>query len=169
MAVSASVTLPAQPSGNGTVSIHPLGGDGYTAPQSSYTVSVLEVAGAAGGGAATLTINLDPQYESLVSVIQGQIVGIAAATAMKFRLRQEGGMSVFTQGIAPVDPEGTTARFNWTPGPLLRADVIEMIADNTDGDTYRLSAVIFNFRKLASQTTPLPILLASLPRGGSVV
>ena len=168
MSVSEAFQLPAQPNNAGTVSLRPLGGDGLTAPQSMYIISVAELDGDASAGTATISITLDPQYESLVQVLQFQIVGVAAATDYRMRVRHQGGMSIFNQGQAPFSVD-TTARVAWNPSAIINADLIEFVTDNINGDTYRASAVVYNFRKQASELTPLSVLLASLPRAASAL
>lgn len=165
IAVSATVTLPAQPA-VGAVEYIPLGGNGYTAPHAAYDVEI-SVTGAAGGGAADLRILLDPRFCSLVSYVFLQNVQDTAADA-EFRVFIDGGgapAQVDAGDITSVAATVSSASINrtWNPTPVVlfgpRAPIIGLSMTNVDSDVITLSTMIYLFNINARQATPMGPLL----------
>lgn len=167
MSVSDSVTIPANPTTGGLEYI-PLGGNGFTAPQSAYTVSIAVVSDAS-GGTSTLTINFDDQYLSLVSFVQTTVTASSADVPSRRTLT----MSTFDALHDATDcqqGEGTTAARIWKPPGVMgkvgigfTPNCVSRIA-NTDTETHFLGIRIYNFNVRARETTPLALLLQNLPR-----
>lgn len=166
MSVSVTVALPTQPAAGSSV-YQPLGGNGYTAPNSYYSV-LTQLAGDASGGTNTITVTLDPRFECIVSLVQSFQTGGAAAVEHETQLLQQlptaaphraraSGTGQFEGALSD------TSVFSWSP-PLI-IDPLSVIArtENVDGDTHNALIWIYNFNKRASEVTPLNILLAALP------
>lgn len=176
MSVTSLVELPNQPAA-GLVQTVPLGGDGMTAPHSATQVDI-NLASDASGNYNRVTIELDPRYTSLISYIAVSVAGAAAAVANRLTIA----CGTFDQ-IHNVDNTGwaavtgsTLAAKLWKPPAVLcgRSSIptdgsldypyIDSYIPNTNGETHYLRTRIYNFDKRARELTPLPILLASLPR-----
>lgn len=168
MSVTATLQLPEQPSIGRTI-IRPLGGDGYTSPMSAYLVELFSVVTDASGGTASLNVLLDPQYESIINIAQCTITAAAASADLRFDFfsranSASGTFGLEIPGTASFDAD-TGAQCMLTPPPIFDVGRISVVSDNIDAQTFRLSCVIFNFKRDAAQVTPLAVLLASLPRG----
>ncbi len=166
MSVTASLTLPAQPA-SGQVDIRPLGGNGYVSPQSFYLVNINLVSDAS-GGTNTITVNLDPQYQGVISLMQTRLLSAAADRIVRLTLAPEiwaaVALSFSVQGTQVVDSDvGSNLMFS--PPPLFDSSRAEAIVDNVDTETFTLRMLIYNFKRDAFQKVPLNVLLASLPRG----
>ena len=178
MAVDATVALPAQPT-VGSTNLIPLGGDGWVAPHSVYSVDQ-QVVHDASGGIANNQVRFDPRYTQLVSYMLAEQTSGAATVLMTYTiqcdaqdriavtvpllLQAQSGLSVTNRGL-------------WTPPAMLcsaglGADddppFVSLITDNTDTETTVLRVRIYNFDKRARERVPLPQLLASLYRGSNV-
>lgn len=168
MSVAETVALPAQPA-TGLTNYTPLGGNGFSAPQSSYNIQVT-LACDASGGTNKITVTMDPQFTQLVSYVQTTIAGVAADTESSRSVGFDTFDEIHDHRPCLLDA-GTTANMLWKPpGVMLyQADstydpkVVSTI-ENVDGDTHFLICRIYNFDKLARQHTPLSVLLANLPR-----
>lgn len=167
MAVSLAVTLPDQPVGGGLEFI-PLGGDGFSAPQSAYVVN-MDIAGDVSGGLSTLTINFDPQFVGLVSYMQTTVSGVAADTISRRQINLSTGESI-NDNRALILGEATQANMNWLPPGVLAYDngtftptMISRVA-NVDGDSHFLVTRIYNFNKRAREISPLYLFMLNLPR-----
>lgn len=174
MSVTQTIVLPAQPAAGSTVQVA-LAGNGYTAPHSETRVRVNQ-AGDASGGINTIQVNWDPRWVSMVAFSSFVIGGLAAAQSVElnYRISANSGMGVVLVVPFP-NITGINPQVTWCPPaqlcsvpsigatqPNFRAALV-----NTDGDTYQLDLVLYNFKKDVLQVTPLSILLASLPRGTS--
>jgi len=176
VSVADFVQLPGQPTSGGVRTV-PLGGNGWTAPHSTTLININQASDAS-GGSNLLSIEFDPRYTTLVSFINIGVGAAAAAAGSKIQIADDQDHNVVRYGtyeygaITGLSNGGVT----WSPPALLCSSSQMQIAgtlgfpridswlDNTDGETHYLRARVYNFDKLARERTPLPILLASLPR-----
>lgn len=169
MSVTESFTLPAQPNNGGAAHFRPLGGDGFTAPQSMYLVDDAELEADVSGGTSLISIIMDDQYESLIQSVTLQVTSVADAPLFSFRIRNPAitDHSVWVNGAMPIF--NTVARITWVPSPMFGIEKVTFQIDNVDTEDMFASLVVFNFKKRASELIPLNILLASLPRAASLL
>ncbi len=169
MSVSESVTLPAQPT-TGSVSRVPLGGDGYTAPSAAYAIRGHAVTGDAGGGTATLTINCDDRFCSLVAwVSAGVNQGTSADAEFRRIITSAQGLGIpqlAENGLATavVAAFGVEVQSLWNPPPVILPggpDVgrLSYAFTNVLNDVYTLQAYIYLFNIRVRETTPMGPLL----------
>lgn len=168
MSVSMSVTLPAQPA-TGVSSYTPLGGDGKSAPHGCYFV-LATIAGDAGGGTASVTVNFDNRYTNLVAFISPQVT--SAATAPDFNVFMGPGGSdpeppVTIVGTMPHTGIGSTnATFLWYPPPIYwrqRGTAAATFINTDNTETYSLVMQIYTFDPQVTLLTPLPVLQWNVP------
>lgn len=172
MSVSESFTLPAQPT-TGSSKYVPLAGNGYTAPQSAYAVAV-QLSGDATGGSANITVRPDPQYASILSYASFSAFATAAAVGQLYQIINgaETAASMIQGAFDVVGGLNPNQASTWTP-PLLVLDPpaedpqLVFVMPNEDGVTFSLNLRLYNFRKGVQNVTPLPNLVAALPRGTS--
>ncbi len=156
MAVTETVTLPAQPT-TGRVHIVPLGGDGFVAPHSMYTISDMQVTGDAGGGVARLTIIFDDRHCSLLGWCSLRIEQGTPADA-DVRLSAFSGDDNFSPAQVLQQPviktaaavNSSTIGITWSPVPMIYGGgpgVARCQADavNVTNDEYRFSAIVYQF------------------------
>lgn len=166
MSVSVTLNLPEQPS-SGLLQIKPLGGDGYTSPQSYYLLEINQVSGA-GGGTNTILVNLDPQYQCVVALMQTNLASPAADRVVRLDIFPEGLFPEFSiQAVMAFDAD-VGSNLMYSPPPLFNQRRVSAITDAVDTETLALRLVIYNFKRDAFQKVPLNILLESLPRGFSI-
>ncbi len=167
MSVADTFKIPANPTAGGLEYI-PLGGDGWSAPQSAY-VANLQLASDASGGTSALTIELDPQFLALVSYVQTVVSGTSADVPSRRTI----GCSTFESIHNAEDAEqgeATTAVRLWKPPGIMATETAGFVPNiiskipNTNGETHFLVCRIFNFQKRARERSPLWILLQNLPR-----
>jgi len=177
MAIASNVALPSQPA-NGRVRYFPLGGDGFTAPTSAYSVRI-NLASDASGGNNTLRIKPDPQFVAVCAFLNTGVVAGSAAIDCEFVIRhdQVEEISVIKElplvGIVSFTNSGL-----WTP-PLYLLNATDRDATlppfirstipNVDGETHTLQTIVFNFNKRVRETTPLNQIVASLPRSSTFI
>ncbi len=166
MAVSVSNTLPAQPT-NGSAVYVPLGGNGFTAPLSYYSV-LSQLTGDASGGASTITIQLDSRFEAIVTLAQSFQTGGAAAVQHEAQLLQRQPTSAKHRARASGTGQfegnvSSVSLFSWSPPLVIDPESIILKCDNVDGDIHNALVWVFNYNKRASEKTPLNGLLASIP------
>lgn len=174
MAVSSTVTLPAQPAA-GSVTTIGLAGNGYAAPHSETRARVT-LDGAAGGGLASIQVNWDTRWVSLVSWATFGINGLSSNAVAKLTYTIAPGCAMGAMITVPTGLSSVLSTVTWTPTPqLCSMPTIDSVqpnfltqCPNIDGDDYQLDLVLYNFKKDVLQVTPLSVLLASLPRGGNV-
>lgn len=168
MAVSSTVKVPAQPSVGGTV-FTAMAGDGYTSPLSMFEVNV-QLTMAAGGGLATVTIDMDDRFDGLVVHTELTLFGSTVAQQYSIGLRQRG--SVVTYRAFGLTNVGDLAledqEASWDPPPLFDTEQCIAQMDNTDGDTMHFTIWVYNFRRGVLKTVPMHLLLRSIPRSGIV-
>lgn len=163
MSVAVTLNMPDQPAA-GSVRLRPLGGNGYTSPQSNYLVTV-NLASDASAGNNAITINLDPQYQSVVSLVQCQLESGTVDVPVFIAIFPEGITPSFgIQAVMDIDPD-VGQNLLYSPPPMFNAVRLLARTDNVDTETLHLAAIIHNFKRDAFQKVPLNIILASLPRG----
>jgi len=176
MAVAETVVLPAQPAA-GFTKAKPLGGNGYQSPFAQQVVQV-QLASDGTGDQNTITLELDPVYLNLVSLVQVSVGGAAADIATRLQIIGPQAEFLTFNGLIPFhDPTGGTLDNNllWSPPPLLLSEVqvsgdatISAIIPNVNTETFFLSAWIYQFNKRAEEFTPINQLLSVLARGTTI-
>lgn len=169
MSVAETITLPAQGALSANVQ-SPLGGDGWTAPQSVHEVAI-SLAGIAGGGTNTITVNFDPRYQGVVTYVQARQSDASTSIECQISLLPGGTRSTpqataFFNAI-PVNSIAGTNMVTWCPPPLPHFRVLQSIFPNVDGDVHTLFFYLYNFNIRVLEKVPLNIILASLPRADS--
>ncbi len=166
MSVASTFTLPDQPSA-GNADFVPLGGDGWTSPQSMHILRNVLLVMDASGGNAVMTITTDERWSQIVPWLQLGVLGAAAAEAFSMalvsRLRQGQGQSVQLQSTTNFTTLNLGSAF-WSPPPVVDVDQIIITQANTDGDTMIINGIIYNYRLRASEKVPIQVLLDVLPR-----
>lgn len=171
MSVLIENTLPEQPV-LGVNTYTPLGGDGWTAPHSVAEVSISS-AGDAGGGNNDISLTFDPRFISIVSYVR--LVNSGASGTIEMRLtmlpslpRVQPQVQAFANNV-PLNALDTTNSMTWCPPPLPHLGVLNARTPNVNNDTMTLMAYIYQFQITALQQVPLNLILASLPRGDTMV
>ena len=167
MAVASTFTLPSQPAA-GNADFVPLGGDGWTSPQSMHILRSVLLAGDATGGNSVITVNTDPRFSCIVPWIQVGVLGATAAEDYVLALvsRQRIGQGQSVQHVGNTFFSALSGGFAlWSPPPVIDVDQLSLTISNTDGDTTILNAIVYNFRLRASEKVPIAVLLDVLPRG----
>lgn len=171
MAVTSSVTIPAQPTA-GLLDYIPLGGDGFTAPFAAWSLIGHSVTGDATAGAASLGCVMDMRFTSLVAFVS---IDISQASAADADLRiQLVGSGVTTQAQNLVSPSisatvaSNTIGHLWCPTPMILPGGVKDASDlprisarllNVDTDVYSMSALIYLFNIRVREVTPMGPLL----------
>ena len=175
MSVSAQTALPAQPT-TGSVALVPLGGDGWVAPHSAYTIEQT-VTHDASGGSATNEIRFDPRYTQLLSYINCLQTSGADAVEVAFSVECSSNDRILVIKSLPlvaVSGLSTTNTGLWTPPAILCSaglgvagdlPFFRVVVDNVDTETTIMRARVYNFDKRARERVPLPQLLGTLVRG----
>ncbi len=170
MSVSNEVSLPDQDANGGVITLRPLGGNGFDSPHSMYMCRDIQVAGDAGGGTASLRINTDPRYESIVQLVACAITSDVASTEVR--------LSVYADKdrwwtALSADTFWTTldgiSTLTWNPSAIVKASSVRLFTGNVDTESYRLGCIIYNFDIRASELIPLNVLVAALPRAASAL
>lgn len=169
MAVTETVVLPAQPA-TGLVDYIPLGGNGYNAPMSAYSFQVT-LASDASAGTNSITLEMDPQFLSLISYLQVTVSGASASMANRIDIGATTFDVIYDTALVFWDDATDVASKLWKPPaamvtqqnanyqPFVKSHLL-----NVDGETHFFIGRIYNFAKRARETTPLSVLLANLPR-----
>lgn len=185
MSINTELQLPGpvpDPTSDSVVFI-PLGGDGWSAPQSAYSVHVV-ASGDASGNEASIEVAPDPQYVSLVQYMSFRVQystgnDISCRTAIRvtkgdevaqktwFTNRPGGGLDWdvqndfgFNEVWAPpglLISSNTNAEFDQNPR-------LTLVAENDASLELVMSARILNFQKRVREEVPLSVILSSLPR-----
>jgi len=175
VSVTSAFELPAQPT-NGTVGLQPLGGNGFTAPHSVYSVFE-QVTHDASAGNASISCRFDPRYTQLVSYIGvGQTSGAATVDYfLEIECSDVDRIAVVKEApLISVVGLGITNQALWTPPAILCSAGLGAVTDtpffrvvttNTDTESTILRARVYNFDKRARELVPLPELLGALVRG----
>lgn len=161
--------MPAQPV-TGLVDYIPLGGNGFTAPHAAYSFQVT-LAGDASGGSNAITLEMDPQFLSLISYLQCTVSGAAADVANRLDIGATTFDVIYNTDAVGYDSVTAIASKLWKPpGAMVTQQNVNYVpfvkshVPNTDGDTHFFIGRIYLFDKRARETTPLSILLQNLPR-----
>lgn len=167
MTVAGEVTLPDQPPA-GFTAIIVLGGNGWSAPKSMYEIEFEQDSDSSGGN-SVIDIVFDPQYESLLTRVEAVQDSTAGVVEYMFELNFNIAARIPAIAQGAMDRDATLTNTNhasWDPPPIMDATSIRTRLINVDDtETSFVRCWIYNFNKGASQVTPLPVLLASLPRG----
>jgi len=169
VSVTETLVLPAQPTTGSTV-IRPLGGDGYLAPQSYYLVD-MRLDSDASGGTNVLRVDLDPQFQNVVGLMQASMIGGLADRITRLDIFEASRIETgprFSCQANMVRNSDVGTNLMYAPPPVFDVGRCEAAVDNVDAEEFRLNMVIYNFRRDAFTRVPLNILLASLPRGFSI-
>lgn len=141
---------------------------------SSYGLSVT-LTGDGSGGAATITVNCDPQYDSIVSYVgYGVVGGTANPQEVSFGISSAAESVSVALNVPLVQPGGGLGTHNavWTPPLILlpggSTAQLNVISDNANTVVTALNARVYNFRRGVAQRTPLAVLVAALPRATTV-
>lgn len=161
MAVTSSVVLPAQPD-SGSTKIVPLGGDGYSSPQSQYVVD-MDVDMDASGTSVKCTIDGDDRFLQIAVCLQVNNTN-TTPTATQFEIKASEGFT-FTSNTLPLAGWNSLTNMIYTPLPFFCSGsrgqwTVRTV--NTDTFNLRLKALIFNFRIDAAHKIPLTVLTQSL-------
>jgi len=163
VSVSDTLVLPSQPT-TGSVTIRPLGGNGYTSPQSYYLVDFrLDADGS--GGTITLNVALDPQFQNVVSLAEASLIGAAASRVVRLDIFEATSALRFSVQGTMLRNADTGTHMLYAPAAVFDVGQFEAVVDNVDTEEFRLKLLIYNFKRDAFNRVPLNVLLASLPRG----
>jgi len=169
VAVAEAFTLPAQPTAGGADFV-PLGGDGWTSPQSMHILRDVLLTMDATGGNAVMTITTDVRFSQVVPWVQLGVIGAVDAEpfsmALVSRQRQGQGQSVQLQATSNFTALNGASAF-WSPPPVVDVDQIIITIANVDGDTLVVNGIVYNYKLRATEKVPIGVLLDVLPRGHS--
>lgn len=172
MAVTTTLTLPASDTNGGLTTYIALGGNGYSAPQSMFEVSVFSAA-TASGGINQIQVTFDARFQSIVTYVR--MSGGSASTALEMDCalfpplpRNQPRAQGFVNAV-PVNGLFTTNDYVWNPPPLMGMGRIHGTVPNINGDDLTLQFYMYNFNINVLQQVPLSLILASLPRGSSTI
>lgn len=171
MAVSLVVDIPATPA-NGFLRFIPLGGNGYTSPFAMWQCQQLLVTGDATGGAASITVNMDRRYCSMMGYASMTYPG---TTPDPFPLRWAiTGDRVPQQfravkvDLIPTTISAARVSDTWLPpatvNPGPEEIALSITVPNTDTLVLQMHCAIFLFNINARQKVPYHLLAAA--RGG---
>ncbi len=165
MAVTLDATLPDQP-GGGTTQYLPLGGDGYTSPQSTFVVQASEDTDGS-GGQIRININRDPRFLS-VAVQIGFFNTNTTVGAIQVDIRTSGVTFQHTLPAAPINPGGTMTGV-FMPPPYWHADRWSISMLNTDTFNLSMRLILLNFKIDAVHRVPLTLLNQGIQNYSSFV
>lgn len=172
MAVALDVTLPdnAAAPGIGNPRFTPLGGDGWTAPQSVFEFGFSSPCDAS-GGENTITVTFDPRFVQIVTYVRLTNAGASTTLEMEIQLRPPLPftapiVSAFANAV-PINGMATQNEMTWSPPPVPTMRRLVGRVPNVNGDTLVMSALIYNFNIRVLELVPLNLILGSLPRGDS--
>ncbi len=165
MAVTSTTTLPDQPPA-GSSRLVALGGDGWVSPKSYYELQVT-LSMDATGNQSTITVDMDPRFETFLKRIELSI--LASAADEQFQITQRMVGSGFSSSIVGLTFSNQVSAFTpgqawWDPPVLLPVDRLEAVVANTDGDTMILTAWIANYNINASHKVPISVIASGLGR-----
>jgi len=161
--VATDVNLTDQPA-SGDIKLVPLGGNGWTSPQSLYLFSVTSVGDGSGGG-HVIQVFRDERFENICSFMQVQL--IAPATIVRFDVSREGSGRATHNGLAVEDEGQTTSVLLWAPPLIIDAEKWALTLINTNTESVTFKGLVYNFNIRASEVVPLNVLVASMPRSPS--
>lgn len=176
MAVSTAADLPSS-----IATFTPLGGDGLASPFAMYNTSQT-VAGAVGGGRASLILSMDQRYCSQIQYIGwtiAQVTGADIEMSVSISAAQDGtsttmGINGLCKGLDEATFT-TTVEGYWTPPPTILGPsnaaggnpAIGLHFLNVDASTYKMFTQILLWDINVRNLTPYPYLVgASAGPGG---
>lgn len=169
MSVTLEFALNEQPA-TGAVNLVPLGGNGFTAPQSMYEIQAT-LAGDVSGGTNKITFTQDPRFSSLLTLANNTYVGNTGPIEVGFEMRNTAPAGPFARGFSNASPLSTINGVIitvWNPPPIMTMDLWACTTPNVDGDTSNFNAWVYNFNIRVLEVTPMFQILANLPRPGSM-
>lgn len=168
LTITESFALPGQPAA-GSNEFIPLGGNGFTAPQSAFLFD-MQITGDASGGLVNFTINRDDRFEHIVSFLQ---IGSNNAAAIDYIMGISRKQGVTFQNVGKTKTSGVTgsdlAVIIWAPPPMIEPISWLAVVANTDLELFKFKGLVYNFNIRASEETPIAVLQASVPRSPSAV
>ncbi len=149
MAVTETITLPAQPAAGSSVYV-PLGGDGLTAPHSAYSIRSMAAVMDVSGGLAQVKVVLDDRFCSLVSFVTAHIENESTSQVVRFQISGSSTPSIIDNVtllgfVAHSDCSNVWYPPTWVLPGSGQVCTLTVAADNVDGDTLSVSAVVYNF------------------------
>lgn len=168
MSVTATIALPSQPA-TGLLEYIPLGGDGIQAPHGVYALEAA-LSSDGGGGTNTITVEMDPQYSTLVQYVTIAMGSSAAAQITFLQVRNTvcdtydvNILNVWTSfnglGQAVVHPAGLILASTGSTTPQVISTAV-----NTDTETHTLRIRMYLFVKELRQYAPNWMTMFNLPR-----
>lgn len=170
MAVSNSLTMPAQPS-DGFVDYIPLGGDGFRTPFQMANV-FFRSAGDASGGQHFVTLFIDPVYTWVIGWMEGRRTVAAAAADLIFNISP---LAAGTFNQSYTELNATDQPVIFTPPPMLLETIdasqtlprMSLETSNVNGENVTLTTQLWGFDKRARELGFLRDMFASVTRGVS--
>lgn len=160
----------------------PLGGDGWSAPQSAYSVFV-SATGDNSGDEFSIEVAFDPQYTSLVQYMSfranygASVNDFAVRTALRVTKGSEVAQKTWQYSESSLNfsvlPDFGYNDVWEPPGLLLSSNTnqgfdlnprITLVCENDPTAELVMSLRVLNFQKRAREEVPLNVLLSSLPR-----
>ncbi len=159
MSISLETILPAQPPA-GEIQFVPLGGDGWTSPQSVYFLN-WQSTGDASGGTHQLRVSRDERFEQIGAYLGFRAVGV---TPRVIRFDAAVAEVVQAEHIGTAVVDATINTLMYVPPLLINTTSWTIRTTNNDTEVITFRGMIYNFNVRASERVPLHILLASFPR-----
>lgn len=175
MSVITDVYLPDQPA-VGESTIVPLGGDGYTAPQSMLYAEASST-GDASGGTNRIRFRFEEVHSHMLAWLAVQVDGQTANSRSLVNLVWGSRGENLPDSISlPYTPEGGANEGYglWRPPPLIfepaprdptqmTAPFVEAYVLNSNGVVLKVGMCAYQFRTNTRSTTPFPLLAANFP------
>lgn len=169
MAVATTTVLPGQP-GDGVTVYHPLGGNGYDAPNAAYSV-LTDLTMDASGGLAVARTNFDEKFSAILVNIDCLVTGLTAAQEFEVSLVQRPTGSGFASGTRMrghgtgifTDTVGDRVLYQWSPPLLIDQDHVICSCPNIDTGVLHTMCYIYLFNIRVFELVPLHTILASIP------
>ncbi len=163
MSVSSILQLKDQPA-NGTAEYIPLGGDGWTSPQSVWMIDS-EVTGDATGGTNTISVVRDERFSNICPFMMIQTDG--GSVLALFRLFV--GSPVRAAHVGPTIASATESFLMWIPPLVMASRSWSVQVPNVDTEVIKFKLNIYNYRIRAPEEVPLDKLLASMPSSAAAL
>lgn len=166
MGIGQEFTLPNQPAAGSAVYL-PLGGNGFLAPHSAYSID-MQITGDASGGGIAFRIDRDERFEHLIQSMMLQVDG-SAAIQYKFEVFRHADSIFINAGTSSATTAANAdgAYQLWTPPAMIDPSFWRLKVTNVDGVQVKFKCLIYNFNIEASKKIPLNLLLQNVPRSAS--